>query len=248
MFEPASGMRILDLAPLPAGRDAVARTISDPDLPPAAREQYRQLAAALHNAQALNGAKVVMVASAVGGEGKSLTAANLALTLAESYQRRVLLIDADLRKPSLDRLLADAAPHDYVESDTSRPWRADVRQLTARLAMVTRVEPSADPMAELTSGRVRRLIQDAREDVDWIVVDTPPIAVLPDASLLTAIVDVAVLVVRAGSTPVDLVKRAVDILGPKKTLGVVLNAATRPSRQARYGYGYEQGYGRVTAH
>ena len=95
---------------------------------------------------------------------------------------------------------------------------------------------------------MRRLRQDAREDVDWIVVDTPPIAVLPDASLLTAIVDVAVLVVRAGSTPVDLVKRAVDILGPKKTLGVVLNAATRPSRQARYGYGYEQGYGRVTAH
>jgi Mrp family chromosome partitioning ATPase len=247
MFEPASGMRILDLAPSPAARDAAARTISDPDLPPAAREQYRQLAAALHNAQALNGAKVVMVASAVGGEGKTLTAANLALTLAESYQRRVLLIDADLRKPSLDRLLGDSVPHDRVESDGSRPWRPDVRQLTPRLAMVTRVEPSADPMAELTSGRVRRLIEEAREAVDWIVVDTPPIAVLPDASLLTSVVDAAVVVVKAGSTPVDLVKRAVDILGPKKILGVVLNAATRPSRQARYGYGYEQSYGRVTA-
>ena len=166
MFEPASGCafwtsRRCPPAATPSPGRSPIRICRRPRA-----SGTRQLAAALHNAQALNGAKVVMVASAVGGEGKSLTAANLALTLAESYQRRVLLIDADLRKPSLDRLLADAAPHDYIESDTSRPWRADVRQLTARLAMVTRVEPSANPMAELTSGRVRRLIQDAREDVD----------------------------------------------------------------------------------
>ena len=90
-----------------AGRDAVAGRSADPRSAAAGARAVQQLAAALHNAQALNGAKVVMVASAVGGEGKSLTAANLALTLAESYQRRVLLIDADLRKPSLDRLLAE---------------------------------------------------------------------------------------------------------------------------------------------
>ena len=72
-----------------------------PQADPASREQYRRLAATLHHAQAEHGLKVVMVASAVPGEGKTLTATNLALTLSESYQRRVLLIDADLRRPSL---------------------------------------------------------------------------------------------------------------------------------------------------
>ena len=107
-------------------------------------------------------------------------------------------------------------------------------------------------MAELTSARMRRLIQEARETFDWIVVDTPPIALLPDASLLASVVDAAVLVIKAGSTPLDLVKRAVDTLDPKKTLGVVLNAASRHSREARYGYGYgygdEQCSGRVKPH
>ena len=64
-------------------------------------EQYRKLAASLHHAQADRGIKVVVVTSALPGEGKSLTASNLALTLAESYQKRVLLVDADLRRPSL---------------------------------------------------------------------------------------------------------------------------------------------------
>jgi Mrp family chromosome partitioning ATPase len=75
----------------------LGKTVADPKLSAVSREQYRQLAATLHNAQAENGLKAVMIASAVGGEGKTLTAANLALTFAESYRRRVLLVDADLR-------------------------------------------------------------------------------------------------------------------------------------------------------
>src|SRR6476661_7528340 len=78
---------------------------------PASREQYRRLAAALHHAQAATGVKVVMIASAVANEGKTLTAANLALTLSESYRRNVLLIDADLRRPSLHTMFqVEGAP------------------------------------------------------------------------------------------------------------------------------------------
>jgi capsular exopolysaccharide synthesis family protein len=197
----------------------------------------------LHNAQAVSGVKAVMIASAVEGEGKTLTAANLALTFAESYQRRVLLIDADLRKPSIDRIFTGDAPHDRIAAATSRSWTEHVRQVTPRLGILTRVQPSADPMAELTSAHIHRLIQEARKAVDWVVVDTPPIALLPDASLLASVVDGAVLVIKAGSTPLDLVKRAIATLDPKKTLGVVLNAASRHSRGAQYGYGYGYGYG-----
>jgi protein-tyrosine kinase len=215
----------------------------NPNLSPASREQYRHLAATLHNAQTITGLKAIMIASAVAGEGKTLTAANLALTFAEAYERRVLLVDADLRRPSLHRLF----PADDRQAGTpvtaSRAWTGHVRQVTPRLGILTREQPSASPMADLTSDRMRQLIHEARRTFDWIIVDTPPIALLPDASLLASVVDGAVIVVKAGSTPLEFVRRAVDAIDPPKRLGVVLNAVTRPTRDARYGYG--QYYGRI---
>src|SRR5215211_470254 len=80
------------------------RLVVHPNAEPVAVEQYRRLAAVLHQTQVERGIKVVMVASAKAAEGKTLTAANLALTLSESYGRRVVLIDADLRRPALSRL------------------------------------------------------------------------------------------------------------------------------------------------
>ena len=77
------------------------RLITHPNADTVVVEQYRKFAAILHQAQVERGIKVVMLASAQTAEGKTLTAANLALTLSESYKRRVLLIDADLRRPSL---------------------------------------------------------------------------------------------------------------------------------------------------
>ena len=77
------------------------KVVVDANMSPVSREQYRRLAAVLHDAQGNNGTQVVMVASAVPGEGKTLTATNVALTLSDSYRRRVLLIDADLRRPAL---------------------------------------------------------------------------------------------------------------------------------------------------
>jgi protein-tyrosine kinase len=236
MYEPVLGLRER-AEPSPLSHEDVPRkTVIDPTVPPASREQYRQLAATLHNAQAASGVKAVMIASAVPGEGKTLTAANLALTFSESYERRVLLVDADLRKPSLHRLFAGEQRHEPGVAGTGSDWAQHVRQLTPRLGILTRKRPSSAPMAELTSARLRDLIRDARDAVDWIVVDTPPIGLLPDATLLAAVVDGAVLVVKAGSTPFELVKRAVEALDAKKTLGVVLNAATRRTTDARYGY------------
>ena len=80
--------------------------------PPLLAEQFRRLAATLHHAQLVQKLKVIMVTSAIAGEGKTLTATNLALTLSESYRRDVLLIDADLRRPSL---------HDVFERPERRP-------------------------------------------------------------------------------------------------------------------------------
>jgi Mrp family chromosome partitioning ATPase len=98
-------------------------------------------------------------------------------------------------------------------------------------------------MAGLVSERMRRLIEEAKETFDWVIVDTPPIVLLPDANLLAAMAEAAVLVIKAHSTPHELVKRAVDTIGARRIIGTVLNQAQVRST-AGYGYGgYYEYYG-----
>jgi capsular exopolysaccharide synthesis family protein len=193
------------------------------------REQYHSLAATLHNAQARDGVKTILIASAVAGEGKTLTAANLALTFSEAWQRRVLLIDADLRRPSLHRLFRLhelTGLHDDMPRPLTRPGQ-HVRRVSGRLHVLTAGRPSATPMAELTSDRMRHVLEEARQSYDWIILDTPPLTLLADASLLVSLVDGAVLVVKAESTSLEQARRALQTIGKPKTIGVVLNASKR---------------------
>ena len=202
------------------------KVVVDRDMQPASREQYRRLAAVLHDAQGTDGVRVVMLASAVSGEGKTLTAANLALTISESYQRRVLLIDADLRKPALHNIFKlDTASGLSEGLKSGGAAKLVVRQISDHLWLLPAGRPNSDPMAGLTSERMQLLIKEASETFDWVIIDTPPLVILPDANLLASMVDAAVLVVRADSTPHHLVKRAADAIGHKRVLGVVLNQA-----------------------
>jgi capsular exopolysaccharide synthesis family protein len=217
------------------------KVVIDQSMLPASREQYRRLAATLHHAQAANGVKVILVASAVAGEGKTLTTSNLALTFSESYQRSVLLIDADLRKPSQHAVFQVPASPGLTEGLSAIPERKLLlHQITPRLTLLPGGRSSGDPMAGLTSDRMRRLILEARESFDWVLIDTPPVGLLTDASLLASWVDAALIVIKAGSTPYPLVQRAVDALGRDRVIGAVLNRATVPPN---HGSGYEY-YGR----
>jgi len=165
-----------------------------------------------------------MVTSAVTGEGKSLTATNLALTLSQSYRRRVLLIDADLRRPSLHRIFQVQNVFGLTEGLKARDERQlAIVEISEYLSLLTAGRPDPDPMSGLTSDRMRRILNEASTKFDWIVIDTPPVALLPDANLLAAMVDVAVLVVGATRTPYDLVQRAAESIGRDKIMGVVLN-------------------------
>ena len=219
------------------------KIVVDNNMSPASREQYRRLAAVLHDAHNTTGLRVIMVASAVAGEGKTLTASNLALTFSESYQKRVLLIDADLRRPSLHtvfRLDTALGLGDGLLSAGGAKML--VRQVSARLAVLPAGRPSSDPMAGLTSERMRRLLEEAKQSFDWVILDTPPVMLLPDAHLLASMVEGAVLVVRAGSTPHELVKRSAEIIGRSKILGVVLNRADGQGRHDDHYqyYGYSE--------
>jgi capsular exopolysaccharide synthesis family protein len=213
------------------------KTVIDDAMLPAPREQYRRLAATLHQAQRANGCKVVMVASAVAGEGKTLTAANLALTLSESYRRSVLLVDGDLRRPSLHTVFqVDGAPGLSDGLIAIDDPKLPLHRISSRLTVLPAGRPTSDPIGALTSERMRRLIDEAREAFDWVIIDTPPVGLLTDAALLSSMADGIVLVVKAESTPFDMVNRAVDAMGRDRVMGVVLNRAKEQPHRSSYDY------------
>jgi receptor protein-tyrosine kinase len=177
-----------------------------------------------------------MVTSALPAEGKTLTATNLALTLSESYQRRVLLIDADLRRPRMREMFA-LPPTEGLTDSLAMPkdGALPVHRVTQHLWVLTAGGMLHDPMSLLVSPAMKQLLDDARESFDWVVVDTPPIAILPDANLLAAMIDTTLLVVSAQSTPYPMVQRAAQAVGTNRILGVVLNRAEKSGVPA-YGY------------
>jgi capsular exopolysaccharide synthesis family protein len=204
--------------------DVLGKVMTAGDIDPVSVEQYRRLAAVLHHAQMDRGIKRAMVASAVAGEGKTLTALNLALTLSASYHRRVLLIDADLRCPRVHELLDVENASGLNDALTNtRQSRASLLAVSPRLSVLLAGRPNPDPMSALTSARMGQVLNKAAESYDWVIVDTPPVVMLPDTSLLAAMVDVALLVIRAGRTSCDLIDRAIAALGRDRVLGVVLN-------------------------
>ena len=209
----------------------------DPDH--ASVEQYRRLAARLHLAQAEHGIKVVMIASALPGEGKTLTATNLALTLSESYQRDVLLIDGDLRRPSIHemfRISNVSGLNDGLRSGADR--KVPLVHWSTHLTLITAGRPDPDPMKVLVSQKMQKVIREAASKFQWVIIDTPPVGLLTDASLFSGMVDTAVLVIQAGRTPYASIQRAVEALGRDRIFGVVLNRAKTAASPQYAGYEY----------
>jgi len=186
-------------------------------------EQYRRLAAALHDAQVEGGLKVVMVTSALPSEGKTLTTVNLALTLSESYTRRVLVIDADLRRPAIHSLLGVANTRGLTEALSADGVELPTVQISEGLHVLTAGRPGATPLASLSSPRMSTLLEECGRRFDWVLLDTPPVGVLTDAQLLARQAGAVLLVIGAGSTPSAVVERAIAELGQDCIIGTVLN-------------------------
>jgi len=224
------------------------KTVIDDAMMPASREQYRRLAAALHQAQRASGFKVVMVASAVAGEGKTLTASNVAMTLSESYRRDVLLIDADLRRPSLHSVFQVPGTPGLSEGLlTPEDPNLPLHRVSDRLTVLPAGRPTSDPIGALTSERMRRLIDEAREVFDWVIIDTPPVGLLTDAALLSAMADGVLLVVKAESTPFDMVQRAAQAIGRDRVIGAVLNRVDLERNPYYYAHYYRKEYAKYYA-
>lgn len=204
---------------------------------PALVEQFRRLAATLHQEQKTRDIHSVMVTSATPGDGKTLTAVNLALVLAESYRYNVLLVDADLRRPSIPSIV------DLAEgSGLSEALRAPTEQklalapITSRLTLLPAGRPVANSIEALTSPRMRQILEEAEARYDWVILDAPPVGPTTDARLLTQMVGGTLFVIHAGQTQHHDVQRAIDLLGRDQILGVVLNGVEEGPSAAYYYY------------
>ena len=221
---------------------AADRLLGSANAGPLAVEQFRRLAAALIRARAERYLKSILVTSPAPGDGKSNVAVNLALTLSESYQKSVLLVDADLRRPMLHSLFGVENTAGLTEalSPTNRRSAATV-EINEALTLLPAGRPETSPLGGLASDRLKHLIADAAARFDWIIVDSPPVGMLADAHLVSEAMDGALLVVRAGVTPYPEVEAAADTLGHERILGIVLNAVD-PEEVLGEGY-YSHYYG-----
>ena len=191
--------------------------------------------------------KILMATSVIENEGKSTVAANLALALARKYPR-VLLVDCDLRKPACRVLLEQEMPRSFIQNvlsgDTALEDAVCFDKRT-RLHMLFAKRTRADEAGNLVNSQaMAALLERAREQFDYVIIDLPPMSVAPDAEALTEFADAAMLVVRQNGVYATDLNRAIGDLqrGGAKLLGCVINNVY--TTQILSGEGYGTGYGR----
>ena len=203
-------------------------------------EVFRRLRSRLLEFRDESSFKTLLITSGVPGEGKTFIATNLAMTLAGRDDSRVLLIDGDLRKPTVHATLG--AP--------SKPGLAEYLAGTASIGDILQNGPipnlsfipsgeGAEHAGELTANRrAKELIASMASAFEWIIVDSSPVIPVSDPVNLARACDAVLLVARAVSTPFPITQKAKNELSGSRLLGIVLNGAEdSPSH-----YGYYQGY------
>lgn len=220
------------VAGVPLGGIIPRKFVDDPRLVMANRpgspiaERYRRLRLKLDRPGA-DGAprQLLLVTSAVPEEGKTTTAVNLALAFAEDRDRRTLLIDADLRRPSVTRYLTPPPTLGLSEvlSGEATIDHALIEAKSSHLTILPAGTPSENPLELLQSDYLASVFAELRRRFDRIVIDTPPTVPFTDAAVLNSMCDGALLVVRARKTTATLIDRARASLAHSTLLGVVLN-------------------------
>ena len=208
-------------------------------------EEYRSLRTqVLHKSQRQK-LQAIVVASVNPSEGKTVTALNLAWLLAQTDEVSCLIIDSDLRMPSLTDYLGietDKGLSDILTGNGS--FRDSIVKLEpSGLHLLPGGEQRSD-VAELLSGpKFKELLQQARQMFDYVIIDAPPLGIFTDATVLINDADGAILVVRSGRTKYSAVDQVLETLPRDRMLGVVLNQSEEVLTETNYGYGYGY-YGR----
>ncbi len=213
-------------------------------------EEYKKLKTTVVNMMKQKGGQnMLIVTSAVGGEGKSLTAANLALSLSQDYDHSVLLIDADMRKPTLHRLFrvtSDIGLSDCI-ADGKDIASGLIGLGNGNLSLLSSGRQNNSPVELFSSQKTQRALADLKDQyAGWyIIIDTPPVLLFAETKMLSMLVDGVIFVVKEGRATLQHVIDALDALKDANVMGVVYNAVGPSGLHGRYTYhSYYADYGK----
>ncbi len=211
-------------------------TFSDPDSP--VTEQYRKLKTLILKMTRNEFRNTLLVTSSVGGEGKSVTCANLAVILAREYGQTVLLVDADLRKPALQEYLGLKSDFGLADclNDRIDLGKAIVKTGLPKLSFLSAGKQVTDPAELLSSSRMKELLKEMKNRYQdrYIIIDTPPTLLYAETLALSALVDGIVVVVKEGVASLQGVRDTLDVLKGASLLGIVYNDVSNASLDGSY--------------
>ena len=197
-----------------------------------AAEQYQGLRLTIDRIGRARSMQVIAVTSPAAGEGKTLTSINLAGALVRGNEARVLLIDADRRRPSVARQLgltdSPAGLADVLTDESTQLAQVVHTIEPFKLDVVSAGTPTTAIHQLLRSHRLDAMLREARERYDFVVIDTPPLLPVFDSALLAKASDGVLMVVAANQTPRKLLGEALNLLDPAVVLGIVFNRDARP--------------------
>jgi len=208
--------------------------LTDKDGP--AAEAFRLLAVRLRHLRRTRPLQRILVTSTLPEEGKSLIAANLAHTLARRTEQRVLLLEGDIRRPSLSKLFGLGNNAGLCE------WLQGTHGLTmsihhlegAGLWILPAVSAPGNPQDLVESAKLSSLLDQLVSHFDWIVIDSPPMLPLADTSIWTQLAEGILLVTRQGVTQKRQLQRGLETLEVKKLIGAVVNCSTSTDHNNYY--------------
>lgn len=207
-----------------------------------AAEAYRSLRTNIQYSSFDKEYKTIVVTSANPGEGKSTTAGNLALTLAEG-EAKVLLVDCDMRKPSMHKNFRVTNTYGISDVLLQKQKVMDVAHMyNKNLSIITAGKIPPNPAEMLASKAMTLFLKEMKEHFDYIVLDTPPVQAVADSQILSTKVDGTLVVVRAGVTKKDDVHNSVASLKKVNAniIGTVLHAVDNSRNKYYYYYGDEK--------
>lgn len=212
-----------------------------------ASEQYRKLKSLIVKlSQAGNFDRALMVTSPVAGEGKTITSLNLAITMAQEFDHTVLLIEADIRKPTVLSYLGLKAEKGLTDCilDGLDLKEVIVKTGIGNLSVLPAGRRVDNPVELFSSNRMEALFAEikSRYNDRFVIVDTTPLLPFAEPSYISNMVGAVVLVVREGVTTTDKLKRALEMLKDHNLLGIVSNCVSRVNSLQGY-YGYYGYYG-----
>ncbi len=221
-------------------------TITQPDS--SVTEEYRKLKSMLIRATKENFLNTIMVTSSIDGEGKSITAINLAITLAQEIDHTILLIDTDLRKPQVHEYLGIKPKYglsDYLMRDI------DITDILIKTGIGNLVVLPAgnrvkNPVELLSSAKMQELIKELKHRyIDrYIILDTPPIVPFAETIAISSYVDGVLFVIKEGHAQKKIIENAMNIMQDLNVLGIVFNGANAENLDGHYSSYYYYKYRR----